>query len=69
MARQSTSAVQVPAGDRLWTVDDASAFLGVPVSTLYQWRHHRTGPPAYKVGRHLRYDPAAVRAWLSEQAA
>lgn len=55
--------------DRLWTVDDTSAFLGVPVSTLYQWRHHRTGPRAYKVGRHLRYDPAEVRAWLSDQAA
>jgi excisionase family DNA binding protein len=51
--------------ERLWTVEDASAFLGVPVATLYQWRHHRTGPPAYKVGRHLRYDPSEVRAWLT----
>jgi excisionase family DNA binding protein len=51
--------------ERLWTVDDASAFLGVPVATLYQWRHHRTGPPAYKVGRHLRNDPAELRAWLA----
>ncbi len=51
--------------ERLWTVEDTSAFLGVPVATLYQWRHHRTGPPAYKVGRHLRYDPAEVRAWLT----
>jgi hypothetical protein len=35
---------------------------------VYQWRHHRIGPPAYKVGRHLRYDPVALRAWLSDQA-
>jgi excisionase family DNA binding protein len=55
--------------DRLWTVDDVSAFLGVPVGTLYQWRHRRLGPPAAKVGRHLRYDPADVRAWFSQQAA
>ena len=55
--------------DPLWTVDDLSAFLGVPVGTLYQWRHRRVGPPAAKVGRHLRYDPDAVRSWLSEQAA
>jgi hypothetical protein len=54
--------------ERLWTVSDTASFLQVPVATLYQWRHHRCGPPAYKVGRHLRYDPAAVRAWLVDQA-
>lgn len=57
------------ATDRLWTVEDVSTFLGVPVGTLYQWRHRRTGPRAAKVGRHLRYDPADVRSWLTEQAA
>ncbi len=60
--------LRVTAEERLWTVEDASAFLGVPVSTLYQWRHHRSGPPAYKVGRHLRYDPAEVRAWVKQAA-
>jgi predicted DNA-binding transcriptional regulator AlpA len=55
--------------DRLWTVRDVSAFLGVPVGTLYQWRYMRIGPPAYRVGRHIRYDPAAVRTWLSTQDA
>ena len=50
--------------DRLWSVDDVSTFLGVPVGTLYQWRYRRVGPPAARVGRHLRYDPADVRAWL-----
>jgi predicted DNA-binding transcriptional regulator AlpA len=55
-------------GDRLWNVEDTSAFLGVPIGTLYQWRYRRLGPPAYRVGRHLRYDPAEVRQWLREQA-
>lgn len=55
--------------DRLWSAEDTSDFLGVPVGTLYQWRYRRIGPPAYKVGRHLRYDPAAVRTWLDGQAA
>ena len=57
------------ATDRLWTVDDVSAFLRVPVGTLYQWRHRRVGPPAAKVGRHLRYNPTDVRSWLLDQAA
>jgi len=55
--------------ERLWTVEDLSAFLGVPVTTLYQWRYRRTGPRARRVGRHLRYDPADVRSWLEQQAA
>ncbi|MBC8094155.1 MAG: helix-turn-helix domain-containing protein [Pseudonocardia sp.] len=55
--------------DRLWTVEDTSAFLGIPVATLYQWRHRSLGPRAYKVGRHLRYDPADVRQWLDGRAA
>ncbi|MEU0152951.1 helix-turn-helix domain-containing protein [Micromonospora fulviviridis] len=54
---------------QLWTVDDVSAYLGVPVQTLYTWRKRRIGPPAGRVGRHLRYDPDAVRAWFEQQAA
>ena len=51
--------------DRLWTVHDVSAFLGVPVGTLYQWRVRSEGPPAMRLGRHLRFDPHAVRRWAA----
>jgi predicted DNA-binding transcriptional regulator AlpA len=64
-----SSKLQAAMADRLWTVHDVSAFLGVPVGTLYQWRYMRIGPPAYRVGRHIRYDPAAVRTWLDTQIA
>lgn len=50
-----------------WTIREVAAFLRVPVGTLYQWRHRRTGPRALKVGRHLRYLPDEVRAWLANQ--
>ncbi|HVK24982.1 MAG TPA: helix-turn-helix domain-containing protein [Actinokineospora sp.] len=50
----------------LWSVEDVSAFLGVPVKTLYQWKWRGEGPPVRKVGRHLRYDPDAVTAWFNE---
>jgi excisionase family DNA binding protein len=63
----TTATLRASAVDRLWTVEDVSTFLGVPVSTLYQWRHRRIGPRAAKVGRHLRYDPADVRSWLLKQ--
>jgi excisionase family DNA binding protein len=55
--------------ERLWTLQDVSAFLGVPVGTLYQWRVRGEGPPAFKVGRHVRFDPDRVRAWLDDSAA
>jgi excisionase family DNA binding protein len=55
--------------EELWTIHQVAAFLNVPVGTLYQWRHRGVGPHAYRVGRHLRYDPAAVRRWLLEGVA
>jgi len=55
--------------DRYLTPDDLSALLSVPVETLYQWRKKRTGPPGFRVGKHIRYDPRAVHAWISEQSA
>jgi excisionase family DNA binding protein len=53
----------------LWTIEDVAEYLRVPVDTLYQWRHRKKGPPAARVGRHLRYDPHEVRAWLIRQGA
>jgi len=50
--------------DRLWTVDDLSEFLGIAVNTIHGWRSKNYGPPARKIGKHLRYDPAQVREWI-----
>ncbi|MFF3251078.1 helix-turn-helix domain-containing protein [Actinacidiphila glaucinigra] len=61
-----------PLPERYLTPADVADLLGVPVETLYQWRRKRTGPPAFRVGKHLRYDPARLRQWvdgLSEVAA
>ncbi|MFG6199661.1 helix-turn-helix transcriptional regulator [Nonomuraea sp. JJY05] len=52
---------------KLWTVEDVATFLGVPVATLCQWRHHRTGPRGRKIGRHLRYVPEDVMSWVQDQ--
>lgn len=52
--------------ERLWSVNDVSRYLGVPVSTLHQWRYLGRGPAAFRVGKHLRYDPGVVRRWLVE---
>ncbi|MFJ9703263.1 helix-turn-helix domain-containing protein [Streptomyces fradiae] len=57
---------------RYLTPLDIAELLRVPVETVYQWRRKRTGPRGFRVGRHLRYDPVDVRAWvesLREEAA
>ena len=54
--------------DRLMTITDLSEMLGVPVDTLYGWRHCGEGPTGCKIGRHVRYRRAAVEPWLDTQA-
>lgn len=51
--------------ERLWGIADVSAYLGIPVNTLYQWRCQGYGPPGRRIGRHVRYDPADVRRWFA----
>lgn len=55
--------------DRLWSISDVSEFLGVPVATIYRWRHRGTGPQSIRIGRHLRFRPADVTHWVDQQAA
>lgn len=38
--------------------------LGVPQRTLDRWAYVGSGPPYLRLGRHRRYDPADLRAWL-----
>jgi excisionase family DNA binding protein len=45
-------------------------YLGVPVATIYQWRHRQEGPPAIRLARgRLRFPKRAVETWLREQEA
>jgi excisionase family DNA binding protein len=47
---------------------EVAAYLGVPVQTLYVWRTKGEGPPAVRVGRHLRYRWSDVDTWVEQQA-
>ena len=66
MTRPTPAAAAPAPSGRLWTAQDVAVYLTVPLATLYQWRYLGTGPAAYRVGRHLRYEPAAVQAWLNQ---
>ncbi|SER27301.1 helix-turn-helix transcriptional regulator [Microlunatus flavus] len=54
--------------ERLLTIHELSAMLGVPVATLYGWRHRGEGPQGYRIGRYVRYRRAGVEAWLATRA-
>jgi excisionase family DNA binding protein len=53
--------------ERFLTPLDLADLLGMPVETVYQWRRKGTGPRGFRVGRHLRFDPADVSAWVADQ--
>lgn len=52
--------------ERLISAQELAAYLGVPVATIYSWRYRQEGPPAMRVGRHLRYRWRDIQAWLDE---
>lgn len=61
-----TVAIRLPA--RYLTPEDLVELFELPsVETLYQWRRKRIGPRGFRVGRHLRYDPEDVRAWVKSR--
>ena len=52
-----------PLHDNHWL----SEKLDIPLRTIYAWRQRGEGPPAYRVGKHLRYRASDVEQWLAER--
>ena len=51
----------------LMDVAELAAYLGIPVSTVYDWRVHGKGPVAYRFGKHLKFAISDVRSWMAQQ--
>lgn len=51
----------------LMDVHELASYLGIPVSTVYDWRVHGKGPTAYRFGKHLKFAISDVRAWIAQQ--
>ncbi|WP_024762006.1 helix-turn-helix domain-containing protein [Streptomyces exfoliatus] len=54
--------------DEYLTPDDIALKFKVPKETVYYWHKKHTGPPGFRVGKHIRYDPTAVQAWVTQQS-
>ena len=60
--------VPVGGSNRLLSVDELAAYLGVPKKTVYGcWR--QWGLRGYRVGRYLRFRERHVEEWLRNQEA
>lgn len=53
--------------DPFLDVRELAEYLGVPVSTVYDWRTHGQGPVGHRFGKHLKFQVADVRAWVEQQ--
>lgn len=51
----------------LLDVKELADYLGVPVSTVYDWRTRDLGPRAYRFGKHLKFAVSDVRIWVEQQ--
>jgi excisionase family DNA binding protein len=49
------------------TTQEVADLLRLPVATLRAWRHRNVGPPAFRMGKHLRYDLAQVLLWVNQR--
>ncbi|MCW2787347.1 MAG: phage transcriptional regulator, AlpA [Marmoricola sp.] len=63
----STEAITTSGLEPLMSIDDLAAYLGVPVTTIYDWRVSGKGPCAIRVGRHLKFAVSDVRDWVERQ--
>ena len=64
MAQETTSDERLP---ELLSATELAAYLGVPVSTIHFWRGKGKGPPAFKLGKQLRFRAVDVVGWLEGQ--
>jgi excisionase family DNA binding protein len=53
--------------ERLLSTEEVADWLGVPPTTIYNWRTRHEGPRGFRVGRWIRFRREDVEAWIAEQ--
>ncbi len=46
---------------------ELASYLGVPISTVYDWRTRALGPVAHRFGKHLKFALSDVQSWVALQ--
>ncbi|MET9412646.1 helix-turn-helix domain-containing protein [Streptomyces klenkii] len=64
----ATNTLRAGLPDRYLTPEDLVELFRLPsVETVYAWRRKGTGPLGFRVGKHLRFDPEVVRAYVQSR--
>ncbi|OJU41487.1 MAG: AlpA family transcriptional regulator [Microbacterium sp. 69-10] len=48
----------------LLNINELADYLGIPVSTIYDWRTNGKGPRAYRFGKRIKFGVGDVRTWM-----
>lgn len=59
---------QSEAPPRLLSMRELADLVGVSYATVRQWRARGSGPRGIRVGRHVRFRPDDIDAWLERNA-
>jgi predicted DNA-binding transcriptional regulator AlpA len=62
-------AISDTSGEQWLTMPQVAEILQLPMPTLRKWRLHGEGPRFVRFGKHLRCDPADLRAFIAERKA
>lgn len=53
--------------DEMLSIEEAAAFLRVPVATMRYWRYCGDGPFSFRLGRHVRYWRTELILWRGDR--
>lgn len=63
MTRDDQALTRAP----LMTTEQLASYLQVSPRTIEDWRLHGVGPSYVRVGKRIRYRPAAIEEWLVQE--
>jgi len=52
--------------NKLMSIPEVAEYLGVKISTIYDWVHCRQ-IPYHKIGRLVRFRPSDIDAWIASK--
>lgn len=62
-----TETIPLSGLEPLLSIEALAEYLGVPVTTIYDWRVDGKGPCAIRIGRHVKFALSDVQAWIAQQ--
>ena len=53
----------MPDANEFWTAEEVSAYLRIPLSTIYKLAQDKV-LPGFKVGKHWRFRGESIKEWI-----